>query len=163
MIRSFGMRPTGPLTPYLRNTVLCAIAGILAVTAYAAPSGGATALRVFGLAVIVSLAAFWLVGLFGFVFGVPRASGSDNANQSLQEISDWLTKLIVGASLAQLSEIVRGVASIGATINADLQVAGGEVVFSALVVAEATAGFIFFYFWAFMYWDALQRAARGES
>lgn len=154
--------PFQTLKPYSRNTALCAIVSILAVTLYATPLGWPTVIRVFGFTVVISLATFWLAGILGFIFGVPRTSETERANRSLQELTDWLTKLIIGASLAQLSEIVSGVASIGTMINATLQIPGGDVIFSALVVAEATAGFIFFYFWAYMYWDLLRTSAAGE-
>ena len=48
-------------------------------------------------------------GLLGFIFGVPRtpetaAQGQTlGVNSNLVQISDWLTKLLVGASLASLA------------------------------------------------------------
>jgi hypothetical protein len=51
-------------------------------------------------------------GLLGFIFGVPRApeatdrpNKSYRANTNLEQISDWLTKLLVGATLASLGSI----------------------------------------------------------
>ncbi len=48
--------------------------------------------------------------LLGFLFGVPRALQGDEGkagpvNTNLEQISDWLTKIIVGVSLTQLAEI----------------------------------------------------------
>lgn len=51
-------------------------------------------------------------GLLGFIFGVPRPPDSQPAaakayriNTNLVQISDWLTKLLVGAGLASLGSI----------------------------------------------------------
>ncbi|NNC76055.1 MAG: SHOCT domain-containing protein [Acidimicrobiia bacterium] len=35
----------------------------------------------------------------------------------------------------------------------------GPQLFSALIVANAACGFVFFYFWAYMYWDKLRKDA----
>lgn len=50
--------------------------------------------------------------LLGFLFGIPRArqaTGSDRVdftpNTNLEEISDWLTKIIVGLGLANLTQV----------------------------------------------------------
>ena len=56
-------------------------------------------------------AAGFTGGLLGFIFGVPRSpetAASQQAmavNSNLVQISDWLTKLLVGASLAALSSV----------------------------------------------------------
>lgn len=69
--------------------------------------------------VVFSLAALACGGLMGFLFGIPRvtqrASGEledasigeyrQSVNTNLTEISDWLTKIIVGVSLVQLTQI----------------------------------------------------------
>jgi hypothetical protein len=50
-------------------------------------------------------------GLLGFIFGVPRAPETAppgqtlGVNSNLVQISDWLTKLLVGASLASLGNL----------------------------------------------------------
>ena len=57
--------------------------------------------------------AFTVMGfVLGFLFGVPRAQSADDksksplqVNTNLEQISDWLTKLITGAALASLKEL----------------------------------------------------------
>lgn len=53
--------------------------------------------------------------LLGFLFGIPRAvdgaqpSGAAyRANTNLEQISDWLTKIIIGVSLIELSSLSKG-------------------------------------------------------
>jgi hypothetical protein len=57
--------------------------------------------------------------LLGFVFGVPRVLAADRprstgtgggiaANTNLEQISDWLTKILVGVGLTQFAAIIGG-------------------------------------------------------
>ena len=68
--------------------------------------------------VLISAGAAMAMGLLvGFIFGIPRAVQADNspgakgpafkANTNLEQISDWLTKIIVGVGLVQLATIPR--------------------------------------------------------
>jgi len=71
----------------------------------------------FAAAEMVSAACFLAGGLLGFLFGIPRALSSDtdkgsseqrdrlNTNTNLEQISDWLTKIIIGATLVQLGSV----------------------------------------------------------
>jgi hypothetical protein len=144
------------LTHYLRNTALCAGAAILAIPLYALSASPETFIRATGLALVSGLAAFWLVGIIGFIFGIPRVPSSDTTrNQNLGEVSDWLTKIIIGASLVELRSIGRFVADVGSDIGTSSALPAGVQLYTALIVATGTAGFVFFYFWAYMYWQAL--------
>jgi len=64
------------------------------------------------------LAAIALGGLFGFLFGIPKSSAggksdgttptpkpANRVNTNLEEVSDWLTKLILGAGLTQIGAL----------------------------------------------------------
>ena len=63
---------------------------------------------------LLGLATFLIGGLIGFLFGIPKINTeySKNkekeylANTSLEEISDWLTKIIIGLGLTQLINIL---------------------------------------------------------
>jgi len=90
-------------------------------------AGGLLTIWYDGSVVMWALAALASGGLLGFLFGVPRveqsfatgdaspdgaapesASGTvyrQTVNTNLTEISDWLTKIIVGVSLVQLTKI----------------------------------------------------------
>jgi hypothetical protein len=67
-----------------------------------------------------SFAYFFAGGLAGFIFGVPKIINADPQNQTVQEIgvkriiqentnltqiSDWLTKVIIGVGLVEMKEI----------------------------------------------------------
>lgn len=80
------------------------------------------ALCVFGYGGLMAIAFAAIGGLFGFLFGIPRsiqneAPKSSNSNQTpststrlgvntnLEQISDWLTKILIGVGLTALNNI----------------------------------------------------------
>lgn len=62
--------------------------------------------RYWALSILCS-SAFMAVGWgVGFLFGVPRTSATDTStNTNLEQISDWLTKVLVGVGLTQLAKL----------------------------------------------------------
>jgi hypothetical protein len=115
--------------------------------------------------------------MLGFLFGVPKASGpGDNdrrdsgdaqsyvPNTNLETISDWLTKVIVGAGLVQAREIAQWIDQIG-------QVAGNamggtefmRVVATSLLVHNVLMGFFQGFLVAYMYLPKAFAAARGST
>ena len=141
---------------------LAAAAGCLAILVFA--SQGKTwaqyARAVAGLAMITGCA--WSVGaLVGFLFGIPRTlsspadelAGADRGpdlvryrvNTNLEQISDWLTKILVGVGLAELHRLpaaLRGAsdyfaAALGATAPGEFS---GFVL--ALLVYFSVVGFM---------------------
>ena len=62
----------------------------------------------FGVLLLIGTAAFSIGGFLGFIFGVPRTGTTDAAVQSntnLEQVSDWLTKIVVGVSLVNAYRI----------------------------------------------------------
>src|SRR5690349_20427007 len=81
----------------------------------------------FASAIMMSMASVLLGGLTGFLFGIPRAltsatSGNSGSrrpfleNTNLEQVSDWLTKIIVGVSLVQFSNIISGTRDLAKTV-----------------------------------------------
>ena len=79
------------------------------------------ALSAFGIIGAVSGASFVLGFLLGFLFGIPKIIKANKslenpksvtsetpieANTNLEEISDWLTKILVGVGLTQIQGIL---------------------------------------------------------
>lgn len=67
--------------------------------------------EVIGGGLLLFLSAWATGALMGFVFGVPRSTansqgdddgGDFKTNTNLEEVSDWLTKILLGAGLTQL-------------------------------------------------------------
>jgi hypothetical protein len=57
------------------------------------------------------MAAFGSSAVIGFIFAVPRASTAGlpskglTPNTNLEQVSDWLTKILIGAGLVQIGSI----------------------------------------------------------
>ena len=103
--------------------------GILIIILFAFQASNITQyLSIVGVASMISLAALLFGGLIGFLFGIPRklqqdqvngdaeetnnnATGEQNGrpsyqtNTNLEQISDWLTKILVGVGLTQMTKI----------------------------------------------------------
>jgi hypothetical protein len=104
----------------------------------------------FGADLLVAAAAAAAGALFGFVFGIPRtldpasraavATAASQggtvaasnavmaANTNLERISDWLTTLLIGATLVQIKEIVGWVGKLGDGLLQSGQAANDAVV-----------------------------------
>jgi hypothetical protein len=109
-----------------------------------------------GTALLLTAAAVATGGFVGFLFGIPRsvqAGGTDEAatgrygvNTNLEQISDWLTKILVGVGLVQLGALLRG----GSRLVAAVSVAFGtdpsaRVVAGSVLIFGAIAGFLIGY------------------
>jgi hypothetical protein len=111
-----------------------------------------------GMAVLTAAASFGVGSLFGFIFGIPRtlssphedgvALGTDGrrpvaANTNLEQISDWLTKILVGVGLVQLAQIRTGIGDLANGLAPSL--GGGNTgypVAIALMISFTIVGFI---------------------
>lgn len=120
-----------------------------------------------GLSIVVGLSALTFGGFLGFLFGIPRSlqtkksdgtiSGdkrySDNTN--LEEISDWLTKIIVGVSLTQIPAIEKKFTSltlsIGSGFTGYLNNVYARPYAGTLLVFYAISGFLTVYLWTRIY------------
>lgn len=122
------------------------------VVVYAAATGSWSILA---LSALVSACAFSGGALLGFLFGIPqyfaRAGGADaNAgkasyqpNTNLTQVSDWLTKIIIGVGLVQFSQLANSIGKLGDSLSPSL---GGEPAGKpygiALVVGYFVIGFL---------------------
>lgn len=129
-----------------------------------------SALSGLGYSLAVAAAAMAFGTLMGFLFGIPKmlqgtgapataaagggqgpaagatlaaTPGSVTDNTNLEQISDWLTKLLIGASLTQLGKIAELVGTIAEALAKDVLPAsrGAKPFFAAVVVFWSIAGF----------------------
>lgn len=122
-----------------------------------------------GLAILchggmLGLACGGLGGLIGFLFGIPRTppatpsqptpgqadvkqtAGTPSSprpiqspNTNLEEVSDWLTKIILGAGLTQLVKVPEKLKSLGDYLQADF--AGSKLLPETIAVHSVILGF----------------------
>lgn len=127
-------------------------------------------------AVELAIGAAALVGglFFGFLFGIPRTTqasavidGAANApshidyrpSNNLEQVSDWLTKILLGAGLVQFEELRAHLAATGQSIENAIGGAATGAVTQVTVVAFSVLGFLSGFLWTRVYYSAIQAGA----
>lgn len=132
--------------------------------------------------VLVAFASLVLGGLLGFLFGIPRAqqnstapedepADADNSgrvnfqsNTNLEQISDWLTKILVGVGLTQIQSIPVGVKNLAAAVTPAFGVgAQAGVIGIAVIIYFLITGFLFGYLWTRLYLPGAFRQAELDA
>jgi hypothetical protein len=137
--------------------MLCALGvGVILVYISQVPSG--VRWNVFGTALAIGSSAYFTGGIVGFLFGVPRTvQGSAlskritqyQGNTNLEQVSDWLTKIIVGIGLVQIGHIVPALSKLAESMKAPLGGLPSSAAFGlGLAISYALLGFFYFYFWS---------------
>jgi len=136
-------------------------------------------LRILGVGVLVAAAALTAGVLTGFIFGIPRegdtkkhgergatepAASDEDANpvtpnSNLVEISDWLTKIIVGVGLVELKSIPEKLGELSYYVGRSLQPAqcggtpcpdlilSGQSIGLAIMIFYFALGFLWGFIW----------------
>jgi hypothetical protein len=97
------------------------------------------------IAALCSGACMALGWAIGFLFGVPRvgsAPGSARINTNLEQISDWLTKILVGVGLTQLKQLPSALRGLAAYVSKDFGKSGNDVFSLSMVLYFSTLGFL---------------------
>ena len=161
-----------PLNEYLtaRNFLLGAsLLGLALPIIFATQAGSAVKFAtVAAVGIGIPAASMAGGGLLGFLFGIPTSlqntasppatvdgqSGVGGmtplyvGNTSLEQISDWLTKILVGVGLTQLSSIPTALNDLGTSLAGGLgNLPGAEVFAPLLVVFALLDGFFLSYLW----------------
>ncbi|MBI5774578.1 MAG: hypothetical protein HZA89_12645 [Verrucomicrobia bacterium] len=149
------------------------IVGLFGIIFYAAvPDPSYSRLSV-GL--LVAAASMASGGFLGFLFGMPRATArnqashngggnNDGANSkpsvepstNLEQISDWLTKILVGAGLTQINKIPGKMKELGDFIACGMGGTDADRAFAvSLIVFFGVCGFLAVFLWTRLYMAAL--------
>jgi hypothetical protein len=110
--------------------------------------------------------------LLGFLFGMPRTpTGNDEGSRkegargldyrpstNLEQVTDWLTKILVGVGLVELKELTGALGKLGRLVSCAVvpRVDGVGVLAELVVVVFATAGFLVSFLWTRVYYPAIQ-------
>lgn len=111
-----------------------------------------------GCGMLVAGASLAAGGFLGFIFGIPSLLQNQNLtaskpttfkyNDNLVQISDWLTKIIVGVGLTQLNIIPGKVLQLGDLLSVNFgEGAWGRNAALALIFYFLLFGFLIIYFW----------------
>ena len=157
----------------LRVLGVCMAAGFASLVVYGVHRWDpALSTSIVGVGALVAGSALLVGGLLGFLFGIPRSlqnGVSDlqsqaepcstqasstapvwgyRANTNLEQISDWLTKILIGVGLTQLTAIPGKLDQLTKYVAPGL--GGGtssQTVGLALIVFFSATGFLFGYLW----------------
>jgi hypothetical protein len=154
---------------------------VLPAAARFATSGWAGAFVVMGSGLFLAGGAVLVGAVVGFLFGVPRRrrteavvsqdqqprldSDAYRPNTNLEQISDWLTKIIVGIGLTQIPAIVaffEGVARRAGPAFGDWP--SGQIIAISLVIHYLLVGFFQGFLLAYLWLPgAFERATRRRE
>lgn len=169
----------------LRSLMVALTLGLLSVPVYALHLGDlARFLEVTSVGCLLAGAAAFVGGVLGFLFGIPRTLQQEGlapapeggapggvaaaaarridyrANTNLEQISDWLTKILVGVGLTQLPEIMGALRALTAFAAQGLGSQSHSQVFAfALLAYAAVLGFLFGYLWTRLFLAGALRMA----
>ncbi|MDZ4693667.1 MAG: hypothetical protein SGI86_00850 [Deltaproteobacteria bacterium] len=164
--------------------VITSILGAIAMIPYCwVPDRDAShCLSTYGGLFLIALGAEICGSVVGFLFGIPRtlASGdrasppagserdageshyvssttySDNTN--LEQVSDWLTKILVGLGLAHLGTIKSELANLATYLGPAVSLPStSSPIVTVVVVFYATTGFLLTYIWTRVYFKRVLR------
>jgi hypothetical protein len=130
--------------------------GICGTFIYITQVPSAVRWSVFATALAIASAAFFTGGIVGFLFGIPQPVQGSAAspgirprdNTNLYQVSDWLTKIVVGVGLVQIGRALPLLTRLAESMKAPL---GGQASSAAfglgLTITYAALGFFYFYLW----------------
>src|SRR5438270_2613117 len=120
-------------TPWLAALTFALVGGVVAIGIYSSKQHDGIRLTVFACAALLALASLLVGAFIGFIFGIPKtvtttpndtASGVPAAkyqgSTNLEEISDWVTKILVGAGLVELGKVGAAFSSLSETLAKDI-------------------------------------------
>lgn len=113
-------------------------------------------------------------GVIGFLFGIPNTdqakrnlaavapagpAATDQPGTNLEQVSDWLTKIIIGVGLVESTRIMNSLATLGKLVGSETgepRGNGSVVVPQLLVVIFGILGFACGYIWTRLYYGSVQ-------
>lgn len=151
-----GFRSVSGLGRIGRFLLLMALAGLVGIVAYCLQFSWLRGLSIFGFAVLVAAASLVVGSLFGFIFAIPRRLQSTQPAEdtgpvlerdtNLIQISDWLTKILVGAGLTQVGNVGKAASGLGEALRPGLgDTPASAPLGVAIALAFVVIGFILGY------------------
>lgn len=129
---------------------------LLPIVIYAASDdvGDVSCWSAFAVAVMTVAAALSVGGILGFLFALPRTVQQEQGsallatNSNLDQVSDWLTKILIGLGLIELGTIADEVDNLGESVASALGNGTGAETFAlSILIYSAIDGFLLGYLW----------------
>lgn len=118
----------------------------------------------------VAGALFTFSNLIGFLFGIPRTTVIDESeksksqyigNDNLLQVSDWITKIILGLGLTQINEIPHLLKRIAKFIIENTHVSNQALII-LIILYFTCLGFLFGYLWTRLYFIKMLHASDND-
>ncbi|MDP5199810.1 hypothetical protein [Flavobacterium sp. DG2-3] len=115
-------------------------------------------------------AAFVLTSMIGFLFGIPRTTviaESEKSksryigNDNLLQVSDWLTKIILGLGLTQIHEMAPFLKKTAIFMRLSTQF-NNDALIVLIIIYNACLGFLFGYLWTRLYFIRMLKASDSD-
>lgn len=103
---------------------------------------------------MVMLASFSVGALIGFIFGIPRTLQENitegvKSNSNLEQLSDWLTKIIVGVGLVESKEVFELIGGLAEKLSSGFTNAPlGYTIIGSTLIFYFFGGFFISYLWS---------------
>lgn len=144
----------GLLGPWTKASPIFSLLAVLVYSAAGDFAGGSTFWSVLAVGGVAAAASLIVGALLGFLFGLPRTLEQEGStatlvtNTNLDQISDWLTKILIGLGLVQLGKVASGIDDLALAIAPGLGGGVGAHSFAvALLIYAAVDGFLVGYLW----------------
>ena len=164
-------RSNAKAPPWWLLGAVCALATLL-IAAFGCVVRSGAAFVVVLMAGVTALAAGILLG---FLFGIPRTPNGDENGSSadrkeggrgldyrpstnLEQVTDWLTKILVGVGLVELKQVGNALGRLGTLVSAALNppLQGVNVLAECAVIVFACVGFLLSFLWTRVHYAAIQ-------
>jgi hypothetical protein len=155
-------------------------------------SQGANWNQVLSVIALVMLASFAVGAILGFIFGIPRTLQGDSetivkktsnedgssveqrsnveiggwvkANTNLEQLSDWLTKIIVGVGLVEFKQIASSISGLSEKLSEGISLPeSGFAIISATIVFYLLMGFLICYLWTRIYFEKILKSQLDDE
>jgi len=166
----------------VKAIILSASVGFFGIILYASQSTQwKEFFSIFGVALLIASASLLAGWLLGFLFGIPRSLQQDDpgndvivaesnsmgenkggyrANTNLEQISDWLTKILVGVGLTQITSLPEAISNYAEFTSLGLGDFPNNKIFAvAILVYFLISGFLLGYIWTRLFFAPALRQA----
>jgi hypothetical protein len=139
----------------LRKLLYAMLIGFIGVFFFALQNRS-TFFSFFSFGIFIACASAMVGGLLGFLFGIPHTlqeepkttnSTGYRANTNLEQISDWLTKILVGVGLTQLNEMPTLMKKVSAFLAGGFGGHDSGAIALTILVFFTVCGFLFAFLW----------------
>jgi len=158
--------------PVVKILLRFSLVGIVAIIIYAIRLWHLGQMAtIIAIGTMTAVASMAIGGVFGFIFAIPKMESKSslvpnvgeqpdksqtqlpfNQNTNLEQISDWLTKIIIGIGLIELKDIATTLSDVATDVARGLGNTPGDYPFAlALILYFLVCGFLIAYLWTSLY------------